>query len=550
MPICCGDSAACGDDPDTVVVPRMARVTKRLTKGLLCAAAVVLCSFDAAVAQPAPGKALIVLDSSESMQHKLAADSKIMAASNAVSRLLKRYGERIPIGVIAFGHRRSLSCSDIKEVKPLDAGVGPTSLEAIAALRPRGPSPIADALIIAAQTAELDPQLDHIILIAGSTDSCEADPCATAKLLKEQGRPPIDVIAIDAEDGVDFRQLRCVAQVTGGSYRQVGAAVDITVALNEILASLPGATGPAVAATSAPAAGADWATTEPGAAAAPEAAIEDTTTTLLKSSPDAGAPLDGTESMVSLAAVVAEGGPAIASGLVWRVYPDQPAADGQFTPIRTTTEPQPSLPLPPGAYRINVTYGRAYLTRRIIVSAEQNMREVFILNAGGLRIAAVLPGGTKLPAAAVRCDVLSDDRDQLRDRTLVAGGIRPGVVLRLNAGLYSGVCTYGDTNAVTQGDIVVEAGKLTVATFTQTGATVTFKLVLQPGGEALADTSWRIIAADGTMVKESAGALPTHILAAGRYTIEATRGGETYSQPVMLQPGVAQQVELVVPKSG
>ena len=89
-------------------------------------------------------------------------------------------------------------------------------------------------------------------------------------------------------------------------------------------------------------------------------------------------------------------------------------------------------------------------------------------------------------------DIYSDERDQYGQRTKVMSAVRPGVVLRLNAGIYNIVGTYGDANAVVRADVTVEAGKLTEATLVHAAAKVTFKLVARAGGDAIADTQWTI----------------------------------------------------------
>ena len=74
-------------------------------------------------------------------------------------------------------------------------------------------------------------------------------------------------------------------------------------------------------------------------------------------------------------------------------------------------------------------------------------------------------------------DIFSGETDQQGNRTKVMSGARPGLIVRLNAGIYHIVSTYGDANATVRADINVEAGKLTEATVSHTGARVTFKLV-------------------------------------------------------------------------
>jgi hypothetical protein len=92
----------------------------------------------------------------------------------------------------------------------------------------------------------------------------------------------------------------------------------------------------------------------------------------------------------------------------------------------------------------------------------------------------------------------------------------------------------------------VEPGKVTEATLKQTGAKTTLKLVQALGGEALADTKWTILTSAGDVVKENAGALPTHILAPGSYAVIADHAGESFTRKFSIDAGEAKQVEVVV----
>jgi hypothetical protein len=127
----------------------------------------------------------------------------------------------------------------------------------------------------------------------------------------------------------------------------------------------------------------------------------------------------------------------------------------------------------------------------------------------------------------------------------VMTGAKPGLVIRLNAGIYNIVGTYGDANAVARSDVTVEAGKLTEATLSHAAAKVTFRLVARAGGDAIADTQWNVANAQGETVKESVGALPTHVLAPGTYTVSAKNAGEVFQRKFTVQAGDAAQVEVL-----
>ena len=72
--------------------------------------------------------------------------------------------------------------------------------------------------------------------------------------------------------------------------------------------------------------------------------------------------------------------------------------------------------------------------------------------------------GEAVNEKAVSYEIYSDERDQYGQRTKVMSAAKPGLVIRLNAGIYNVVGTYGDANAVARADVTVEAGKLTEAT--------------------------------------------------------------------------------------
>jgi hypothetical protein len=255
----------------------------------------------------------------------------------------------------------------------------------------------------------------------------------------------------------------------------------------------------------------------------------------------------GAPAQLALAAFLTEESQPVQQGLVWRIFREKATADGKNVLISTHRDASPILRLDPGAYQINVSLGRANLTRRIVVAPETPAVERFVLNAGGLRVIPVLGKGEAANAKAVSFEVQSDERDSHGQRVKVVTGAKAGVVLRLNAGIYSIVSTYGDANAVARADVTVEAGKLTEVTLAHAAAEVTFKLVTRPGGDAIADTQWNLATAQGETVRESSGALPTHFIAPGNYVVSARHAGRIYRRQFSVQTGDAAFVEVVIP---
>jgi hypothetical protein len=253
--------------------------------------------------------------------------------------------------------------------------------------------------------------------------------------------------------------------------------------------------------------------------------------------------------LISLIALLTDDGQSIEQGLLWRVYrlgqgPDKTSFVSQHR------DPSPTVRLEPGSYLVNVAFGRAHLTRKIEISAEQagqERQERFVLNAGGLRVTPVLANGEAINDRIVTYDIFSDERDQYGQRIKVVTAVKTGVIVRLNAGIYSILSTYGDANATARADVTVEAGKLTEAMLSHAAAKVTFKLVMRAGGDAMADTQWSVSTPRGEPIKESVGALPTHILAPGRYTVVARHAGQQFRRDFSVRAGDVAQVEVVMP---
>jgi hypothetical protein len=289
-----------------------------------------------------------------------------------------------------------------------------------------------------------------------------------------------------------------------------------------------------------------WLAQPPALAQSPGQEQLPSNTTMVPRSPAAGK-TSAAPGQLSLVAYLTDTSPAITQGLVWRVFRDSAGPDGRPQLVSTHKEPSPTLRLDPGTYSINVALGRANLTRKIAVAGEQTAREKFVLNAGGLRIVPVLATGERASEKLVSFDVESDERDEYGQRTKVVAAAKAGLVLRLNAGIYSIVSTYGDANAVARADVSVEAGKLSEVTLTHPAAQVSFRLVTREGGDAIADTQWSVANAQGDTVKESSGALPSHILAPGTYVARAKHAGRLFRRDFAVKAGDNVLVEVVMP---
>jgi hypothetical protein len=505
---------------------------------------------------------ILILDSSQSMWGQINGVNKVVSGRKVIGGIVRKYDGQLDLGLVAYGHRRGSGCDDIQlmlKPQPLKAS---SFIKTVNSIKPKGSTPISASLIKAAKAVHYKERPASLILIADGLDNCNANPCDTAADLKQQGKDlVIHTIAFDAKQKKKLTALSCIADNTGGSFSSATNETELakSVAAAFRLAMTP----PMPKIASAPKQMAPQASdplitesvtqTPSPVPAAPAMTPQNAVTaqappTSDKMSPQQALAKSGNAVPVTLSARTVEGGTIIKSGLVWWIYKNNKTKDGKYQLVDTFREATPTAALPPGAYRIAAVYGKVNLIKDIDVTGGRALQENFILNAGGLRLGSVTLDGTTIPPNSVRYDLFADETesDQFGKRKVILRDAKPGVVLRLNAGAYHVVSTYGDANAVVRADVTVEPGRLTDATINHSAAKVTLKLVTQPGGEALADTQWNILTTGGDIVKESAGALPSHILAAGNYIVLARHGGKNYTREFMIEPGDTKQIEVVI----
>ncbi|WP_147307888.1 hypothetical protein [Fulvimarina endophytica] len=251
------------------------------------------------------------------------------------------------------------------------------------------------------------------------------------------------------------------------------------------------------------------------------------------------------KSELVLEAKLSEAGGPVPHGLVWRLFSAMSPLDGRSSLIATSSEPQPHFDVPPGQYIVHATFGRAGVVKRIDFTGEET-REIVVLGAGGLKLdATVSEDGANAPASHVTFDVYAEtERDS--DRELIASGVAPGQILRLNAGLYHIVSSYGSVNARTEADVKVEPGKLSHAVLKHRAAQQTLKLVREKGGEAIADTAWTVTSMSGDVLRKSAGAYASMVLAEGEYVAVARNRDTTYQRVFKVTGGKDADVEVLM----
>jgi hypothetical protein len=234
--------------------------------------------------------------------------------------------------------------------------------------------------------------------------------------------------------------------------------------------------------------------------------------------------------------------PLISGGLIWRVYTANPDANGMFRLVKEEHAATPTFVLPPGNYVIHASFGLASAAKAVQLRGD-TVREVLDVPAGGIRLQGRV-NDVHIPPGQISFDIYPGSQFDTADRRPIAQNVMTGDVVLLPEGTYYIVSTYGDVNSVVRSDVQVQAAKLTDIVVTHRAAIITFKLVNESGGEALANTQWTVSTPDGDVIKESIGAFPRMVLAEGDYHLIARNEGRICQRDFKVINGVDGEVEL------
>ncbi|TCL08822.1 Ca-activated chloride channel family protein [Shimia isoporae] len=197
-------------------------------------------SLLASQSQAQDTKTSLVLDASGSMWGQVDGVAKITIAQDVVGDLLKQLPETQALGLTVYGHRRKGDCSDIEGVVAPARGQHSEILAAVNAVSPKGKTPLSAAVMQAANSLKHTEDKATVILISDGEETCGYDPCEVGKQLEATGVDfTLHAIGFAIANETTRRQLQCLAENTGGSYRSANDASGLAQALSEVALVAP-----------------------------------------------------------------------------------------------------------------------------------------------------------------------------------------------------------------------------------------------------------------------------------------------------------------------
>lgn len=177
------------------------------------------------------GRTVMVLDASGSMWAKIGERHRIEITRDVFAQLMDDLPAERDLAVLAYGHRRKSDCSDIQQIA--DFGTArDTMIKRVRKLSPRGKTPLAGAMEMAAEKLDYTNEPATIILVSDGRETCRRDPCKVAEKLKTEGFDfTVHVVGFDVDDPRAEAQLQCLADNTGGQYFSAANEAELSVAL-------------------------------------------------------------------------------------------------------------------------------------------------------------------------------------------------------------------------------------------------------------------------------------------------------------------------------
>ena len=199
---------------------------------------VLLAGMAAPLAAQDLSRSTLVLDASGSMWGQIDGVAKITIAQTVMQQLLETLPTTQELGLMAYGHRRKGDCSDIEQLIAPAADTRDAIAAAVAKISPKGKTPLSAAVRQAAEVLRHSEEKATVILISDGEETCGLDPCAVGADLEANGVDfTLHAIGFGIADDTARAQLQCLAENTGGVYRDAADAASLSAALSQATAS-------------------------------------------------------------------------------------------------------------------------------------------------------------------------------------------------------------------------------------------------------------------------------------------------------------------------
>jgi hypothetical protein len=171
--------------------------------------------------------------------------TRIQAAKAAVAEIVGKLPDDVRLSLRAYGHQSPTVKHDCRDTELLVGFDGlaankPAILAKTRDIKAQGYTPITYVLKLAAEdVGKEDAKPRVVILVSDGKETCEGDPCATAKALADADASLVVHTIGFAVDTAAKYQLQCIARVARGRYFDADGTGKLAAALGEAAKPAP-----------------------------------------------------------------------------------------------------------------------------------------------------------------------------------------------------------------------------------------------------------------------------------------------------------------------
>jgi Ca-activated chloride channel homolog len=482
---------------------------------LLAVAALFPASGHAAAAQ-GTSKVMLVLDASGSMWGQVEGRAKIEIAREVIQNLMKNWDKSIEVGLSAYGHRTKGECNDIETLQKVGPVNAASIMKAVNELQPKGKTPISDAVRLAAEELKYNEDRATVILVSDGLETCDADPCAVAKSLKQAGVDfTVHVVGFDLKKE-EQEAIKCLAENTGGQFLPAQSAGSLRQALQTTVVKVK------------------------------EEAIRMAQVEAAPKKEPAAKPGH------HFIATLAEGGPAIDSGMRWDIYEAAADADGKRKSVTGTYDASASFKLAAGRYLAVAKRDSATASREFEVkSVDESVRHTVVLDAGEVVANAYLIEGQEPIKEGMRWDAYTLAKDVEGKRRAITGTYDATAQFTLNSGRYFLAANTGSAGA--DAEISIKAGERLEQRMILNAGIAVFEPTYDEAGQEVKDgMRWDVYSTEKNLEGKRTHITGTYdtkarfILPAGKYYVTAMRGNAKLNREVEVAAGKRNEAPFVL----
>jgi Mg-chelatase subunit ChlD len=180
----------------------------------------------------------IILDASGSMYKKLGTTTRIATAKSVLKDLMQTsLPEGMPVALRIYGHRKPKAC-DTKLEMPLQPFKPQKGIRIIEKVDPkdRSKTPLGESLTLVAEDLKNATGQKLVILLTDGEESCDGDPEAAIRSLRESGMDiRVNIVGLAIDSAKTNQQFSHWAKIGGGIYFEANDSKELKSALEKAL---------------------------------------------------------------------------------------------------------------------------------------------------------------------------------------------------------------------------------------------------------------------------------------------------------------------------